>query len=106
MLSTLVYPDLRQSTFADFVVQNYHLQLPPPHNTIIIGGAKQVLVHDPDSYVLNEREDQQFEGVPGFYESWPTSDLIDWKGKDPADLARIVDEGGCWSGGKFALCQR
>jgi glycine/D-amino acid oxidase-like deaminating enzyme len=83
---------------ADRTSQNYHLQLPPPYNTIIVGGAKSVLVHNPQSYILNDSEDKQFEGVPEFYQSWPASDVVGWPGEDPAELGKNVNEGGCWTG--------
>jgi hypothetical protein len=77
------------------------LQLPPPYNTIIIGGAKSLLVHNPRSYILNDSEDKQFEGVPEFYRTWSASDVVGWPAEDPAELGKPVDEGGCWSGGKL-----
>ncbi|GAM34504.1 hypothetical protein TCE0_015f02131 [Talaromyces pinophilus] len=80
-------------------VYNYHLQLPPPYNTIILGGGMSLLVHDPRSYILNDSEDKQFDGLPEFYQSWPASDLTNWPGKDPAELGKTIDEGGIWSGG-------
>ncbi|PVH78497.1 FAD dependent oxidoreductase superfamily [Cadophora sp. DSE1049] len=82
----------------DSVVNNYHLQLPPPYNTIIIGGAKQVLVHDPKSYINSDREDELIPGVPEFFQSWPQSDIVGWEGKDPAELGMEVEKGGCWTG--------
>lgn len=81
--------------------QNYFLQLPPPYNTIIIGGAKPLTVKDPKSYVNNDREDIQFEGVPEFYQKWPKLDIKGWKGDDEkAPLEAAVEDGGVWSGGK------
>ncbi|WVR07877.1 hypothetical protein IAU60_004920 [Kwoniella sp. DSM 27419] len=77
---------------------NYHLQLPPPHNTIIIGGAKPLTVHDPAQYVNNDREDEQFKGVPEFYAGWPKRDVLGWKGEDPAPFEKETNEGGVWSG--------
>ncbi|RDW68474.1 hypothetical protein BP5796_09131 [Coleophoma crateriformis] len=82
----------------DSVVNNYHIQIPAPYNTIVVGGARQVLVHDPRSYIRNDSEDKQFDGVPEFYQSWPASDIVGWKGKDPAELGKRVSEGGCWTG--------
>ncbi|KAK0111676.1 hypothetical protein ONS95_002021 [Cadophora gregata] len=82
----------------DSIVNNYHLQLPPPYNTIIVGGAKQVLVHDPKCYIGSDKEDKLIPGVPEFYQSWPESDIVEWEGKDPAELGLEVEDGGCWTG--------
>ncbi|KAH8597734.1 FAD dependent oxidoreductase-domain-containing protein [Bisporella sp. PMI_857] len=82
----------------DHIVNNYHLQLPPPYNTIILGGGKSLLVHDPRTYILNDSEDKQFDGLPEFYQSWPASDVAQWPGEDPAELGKQLDEGGVWSG--------
>ncbi|ORY67771.1 FAD dependent oxidoreductase-domain-containing protein [Pseudomassariella vexata] len=82
----------------DSLVNNYNLQLPPPYNTIMVGGAKQVLVHNPRGYLNNDEEDKQFNGVPKFYMSWPASDIVGWQGGDPAELGKPVDEGGVWTG--------
>lgn len=87
----------------DQIAQNYHLQLPPPYNTIIIGGAKAVLVHDPHAHILNDSNDKQFAGVPEFYQSWPASDVVGWEGKNPAELGKDVNEGGCWTGSKCCV---
>ena len=98
IVNVCLYSTLPPSKPANETVQNYHLQLPAPYNTIILGGAKSVLVHDPQSHILNDREDIQFEGVPEFYQSWPASDVVGWLGKDPAELDKSVNEGGCWTG--------
>lgn len=58
-----------------------------------------MLVQNPQSYILNDCEDKQFEGISDYYQSWPASDIAQWPGKDPAELGMQVDEGGCWSGG-------
>ncbi|KAH8667627.1 FAD dependent oxidoreductase-domain-containing protein [Tricladium varicosporioides] len=82
----------------DSLVNNYHNQLPPPYNTIMVGGAQAVLVHDLRQSNRNEREDQQFEGVPEFYKSWPKSDILGWEGGDQAELGKDDNEGGVWTG--------
>ncbi|CAG8105122.1 unnamed protein product [Penicillium salamii] len=82
----------------DSVVNNYHLQLPPPYNSIIIGGARSLLVHSPEKCYQNDEEDKQFDGAPEFFQSWPESDVAGWPGNQQAELARNVDDGGCWSG--------
>ncbi|KAH8660301.1 FAD dependent oxidoreductase-domain-containing protein [Xylariales sp. PMI_506] len=82
----------------DSVVNNYHLQLPPPYNDIIVGGARAVLVHQPVQCHQNDEEDKQFEGVPEFFQSWPAKDIVGWEGPNPAEFALATNEGGCWSG--------
>ncbi|KAH8730277.1 FAD dependent oxidoreductase-domain-containing protein [Phaeosphaeriaceae sp. PMI808] len=82
----------------DKTVNNYHLQLPPPYNTIIIGGARQLLVHKPDECLLNDDEDKQFAGAADFFKSWPASDVTAWPGSSCAELGEKDDEGGCWTG--------
>ncbi|KAJ5362553.1 hypothetical protein N7541_003397 [Penicillium brevicompactum] len=82
----------------DSLVNNYHLQLPPPYNSIIVGGARALLVHSPQECCPNDDEDKQFDGAPEFFQSWPETDVVGWPGTQPAELARDVDEGGCWSG--------
>ncbi|KAF9881472.1 FAD dependent oxidoreductase [Colletotrichum karsti] len=82
----------------DSNVNNYHLQLPPPYNNIILGGARQLLSHFPEKCDLNDEEDKQFEGVPEFFKSWPASDVVGWQGSNPAELAKDDNEGGVWTG--------
>jgi hypothetical protein len=98
-----VYLPSSLKPFFNRISQNYHIQLPPPYNAIIVGGGKSLLVHDPHSYILNDSEDQQFVGIPEFYQSWPAADIIDWPGEIPTKLNRCVNEGGCWSGGAILL---
>ncbi|KAH7093660.1 FAD dependent oxidoreductase-domain-containing protein [Paraphoma chrysanthemicola] len=82
----------------DSTVNNYHLQLPEPYNTIILGGARPIIIHTPDSVMMNDEEDKQFVGVPEFCESWPASDIKDWPGPITAELGKPADQGGCWTG--------
>ncbi|KZM21387.1 uncharacterized protein EKO05_0006148 [Ascochyta rabiei] len=82
----------------DSRVNNYHLQLPTPYNTIIIGGARQLLVHKADDCVMNDEEDKHFNGVAEFFKSWPASDVKDWPDSSCAELGMEDDQGGCWSG--------
>jgi hypothetical protein len=79
--------------------QNYHLQLPPPYNHIILGGAKPLTTHTPELYVGNDEEDKQMPGVPKFYAEWPASDVVGWKGESPAEFGKPENEGGVWTGG-------
>lgn len=53
--------------------------------------------------MLNDSEDLPFDGVSDYYQSWPASDVVQWQGEAPAELAKKVDEGGCWSGGKSSF---
>ncbi|WVQ86208.1 hypothetical protein IAT38_008376 [Cryptococcus sp. DSM 104549] len=82
----------------DSIVNNYHLQLPPPYNTIILGGAKRITVHKPEEFVNNDSEDRQFEGVPKFYAGWPANDVLGWEGEGLAELEKGDNEGGVWTG--------
>jgi hypothetical protein len=82
--------------------QNYHIQLPPPYNAIILGGARAVLVHKPDECFNRDNDDLQFEGVPEFMRSWPESDVAGWDESQPAELARDANDGGCWIGSEFS----
>ncbi|CAK3917417.1 FAD dependent oxidoreductase [Lecanosticta acicola] len=82
----------------DSVVNNYHLQLPPPHNTIILGGGRQLLVHRPHDCFLNDEEDKQVPGMAEFFRSWPSSDVKGWPNRSPPELALDVNNGGCWTG--------
>ncbi|OWP00205.1 hypothetical protein B2J93_5775 [Marssonina coronariae] len=79
---------------------NYHLQLPPPYNTIVVGGTKQLLSLDPRRYIGSECEDIKIDAVPEFYKKWPASDLVGWEGSDSAEFGRETGEGRCWTGGK------
>ncbi|KAJ5352574.1 hypothetical protein N7452_001548 [Penicillium brevicompactum] len=54
----------------------------------------------PQECCPNDDEDKQFDGAPEFFQSWPETDVVGWPGTQPAELARNVDEGGCWSGSK------
>ncbi|KAI4661096.1 uncharacterized protein J4E79_004906 [Alternaria viburni] len=82
----------------DSMVNNYHLQLPPPYNTIIIGGARQLLVHKPGDCFPNDEEHKQIDGAAAFYESWGASDVAGPPDAVPAGLSKEVNEGGCWTG--------
>lgn len=66
---------------------------------MIVGGARQVLVHQPDATYPSDDEHKQIEGIPEFYRTWPESDVAGWTGT--GELARDVNEGGCWTGGKL-----
>ncbi|USP76839.1 hypothetical protein yc1106_04113 [Curvularia clavata] len=85
----------------DSMVNNYHIQLPPPYNTIIIGGARQLLSHNGELSLINDKEDRQIEGVPEFYKTWPAADLVGWPGPKVAELSLEVEKGGSWTGDGF-----
>lgn len=80
--------------------QNYHLQLPPPSNAIILGGGRQYTVHNPEGCFPNDEEDEQFPGIADFFQSWPSADVAGWPASSPPELARDVNDGGCWTGSK------
>lgn len=82
----------------DGVINNYFLQLPPPHNTLIVGGAKQVLVENPTCYLANDEEDQQIPGVEAYYRAWPKRDLIGWDPERETELQGGIQGGGLWTG--------
>ncbi|KAL6159500.1 hypothetical protein ACJBU6_01939 [Exserohilum turcicum] len=82
----------------DNCVNNYHLQLPPPYNTIIVGGARQVRVHHPELSLFSNNEEIQIPGVPDFYKTWAASDVKDWPGPSVAELGKQDNEGGVWTG--------
>jgi hypothetical protein len=83
--------------------QNYHLQLPAPYNTIMLGGVRPIIIHTPEIVMPSDDEDKQFIGVPDYCRSWPASDIKDWPGLDKAELGKPDEEGGCWTGGKHHL---
>ena len=68
---------------------------------IILGGARQMLAHMPEIIFPNDEMDKQFPGVPEFFRSWAKSDVKGWEGE--AELARDVNDGGCWTGSKCPL---
>lgn len=55
-------------------------------------------MHRPDDCFLNDEEDKQIPGVAEFFQSWPSSDVAGWPKRSPPQLARDVNEGGCWTG--------
>ena len=60
-----------------------------------------MLVHKPEECFNRDNDDLQFEGVPEFMRSWPESDVADWNGTRPAELARDANDGGCWTGSEL-----
>ncbi|KAJ5059252.1 FAD dependent oxidoreductase-domain-containing protein [Bipolaris maydis] len=82
----------------DGMINNYHVQLPPPYNVIIIGGARQLLTHYPEISILNDEDDKQAPGVADFYKTWPAADIVDWPGPKIAELGFDVEKGGSWTG--------
>jgi hypothetical protein len=83
--------------------QNYHLQLPPPFNSIIVGGAKSLLVKNPELFINNDEEDKQMPGVPEFYSAWPAKDIVGWTGGKEAPFELDTNAGGVWTGGTPVL---
>ena len=77
--------------------QNYHHQMPPPYNTIMIGGGRPYLAHRPEQCMLRDDDDTQMEGISEFFRSWPATDVKGWEAESP-ELERAVDEGACCDG--------
>ncbi|KAK8043964.1 hypothetical protein PG994_012802 [Apiospora phragmitis] len=80
----------------DATVNNYHLQLPAPHNAVILGGGRQYLVHRPLDCVLRGDDDQPIPGVDEFFRSWPSADVLSWPQSDAQ--TELEGQGGCWVG--------
>ena len=74
--------------------------MPPPYNSIIVGGAKPLTVKSPELFVNTNEEDKQMPGVPEYYSKWPAQSIVDWKGSDPAEFERTIEQGGVWTGGE------
>jgi hypothetical protein len=74
--------------------------MPPPYNTIMIGGGRPYLAHRPEQCMLRDDDDSQMDGIAEFFRSWPATDVKGWETETP-ELERAVDEGGCWTGGEF-----
>lgn len=83
------------------LLQDYHVHLPEPYNTIIVGGAKKVLVHDPERYYNNNDTSSNIRGVPEYFGSWAASSVVGLE-EQPSGLERAATEGGCWIGGKIS----
>lgn len=80
-------------------IWNYHLQLPPPYNTIVLGGAKAVITHYPREWLKRGEDDKHLPGVAKYVESWPTNDIVDWPAHmQKGELALPAKEGGVWTG--------
>jgi hypothetical protein len=43
----------------------------------MVGGARPVTVHKPETCILNDEEDKQIDGVPEYLKSWPGRDIKD-----------------------------
>lgn len=77
------------------------MQLPPPHNAVVIGGGKPVTAREPTAHILSDDEDKLHEGIPEYYRSWPASGVLGWPEQGKVDFTLPLNEGGCWSGGKI-----
>ncbi|TYJ54196.1 hypothetical protein B9479_005122 [Cryptococcus floricola] len=82
----------------DSYLSNYRLQLPPPHNTIILGGGKPAIAAHPELSILSDEEDKQFPGIPEYYASWPAATIPGWEDDGPAEFEKAVNDGGVWTG--------
>lgn len=52
--------------------------------------------------MINDREDEQIDGVADFYKTWPAADVVGWPGPKVAELSLEVEKGGSWTGGEFS----
>lgn len=87
--------------------QNYHMQLPPPHNVIISGGARLPTAHNPRSHQLvSDAEDKLFEKASEYYQYWASSNIVGWPEESPVQFSRVAEDGGLWSGGKNPFAAR
>ncbi|KJX94368.1 fad dependent oxidoreductase superfamily like protein [Zymoseptoria brevis] len=82
----------------DAAINNYHLQIPPPFNTIILGGVRKVLCQHPEECYNNDKDDKYFPGVVEYCETWARRDILDWPQNESGELALPATEGGCWTG--------
>lgn len=78
-------------------IWNYHLQLPPPYNTIALGGAKAIISHYPREWLQLGDDDKHLPGVPEYMASWPTDEVVGWP-YEKAELEIPAEEGGVWTG--------
>lgn len=78
-------------------IWNYHLQLPPPYNTIALGGAKAIISHYPREWLKRGDDDKHLPGVPEYMETWPTDEVVGWPDAK-AELEMPPEEGGVWTG--------
>lgn len=78
-------------------IWNYHLQLPPPYNTIALGGAKAVISHYPREWLNRGDDNRHLPGVPEYMATWPAEEVVGWP-DDKAELALPAEEGGVWLG--------
>lgn len=82
---------------------NYHLQLPSPHNTIILGGAKTVLAHAPRVWLNHGDDSIHPPGIAHYLATWPENEVVGWPADDNNNnnhtgLALPALEGGAWTG--------
>ncbi|KAL1409088.1 hypothetical protein Q8F55_005912 [Vanrija albida] len=104
--------DEQAMQFWDSLHNNYYVTF-PQYNTLVIGGAKQVLVRrttrpdgtqavDTSLWHDNDDEDANAEGAEGYFRAWPANDLEGWGGPARAVLAGTgpdeASTGGLWTG--------
>ncbi|WOO82646.1 putative oxidoreductase OrdL [Vanrija pseudolonga] len=106
--------DEQAMQFWDGLHNNYYVTF-PQYNTLVIGGAKQVLVRPttrpdgsagpPDLSLWhdNDDEDKNAPGAEAYFRSWPQRDLVGWGGPSEAKLAGTnpsadASTGGLWTG--------
>ncbi|KAF3763924.1 DAO-domain-containing protein [Cryphonectria parasitica EP155] len=82
----------------DDEIWNYHLQLPPPFNALILGGAKPVIAQYPREWFKRGEDDKHLPGVPAYMKAWPKEEVVGWPSSDECELALPAKEGGVWTG--------
>jgi len=73
--------------------QDYFVQLPPPHNIIIVGGGMKVINENRAWTVNNDKEDEHIPGIDQYFSKWGKETLVGWDGED-----KLVDGCGSWTG--------
>lgn len=74
------------------------MQLPPPHNTIVLGGAKCVIAHYPREWVKQSDDSKYLPGVAEYMATWGAAEVADWPETAPSELALPAEQGGVWTG--------
>jgi hypothetical protein len=77
--------------------QDYFVQLPPPHNTIMLGGGMKVINKNRAWVVNTGKEDEQIPGIPEYFAKWGKETLVGWDGED-----KLVEGYGSWTGSEYA----
>ncbi|PSR77498.1 FAD dependent oxidoreductase superfamily [Coniella lustricola] len=79
-------------------IWNYHLQIPPPYNAIIVGGAKCVITHYPRDWIKQGDDSKHLPGVADYMRTWGAAEVFEWPQDAGSELALPAQEGGSWTG--------